>query len=184
VNRQYQYVDRAWRTYCHSYDQHTYFSGILMPSVFFGMDTSLTTGKQFIAYVQILTEASTSALDLTFCYPGIADHSDWSILPDLYGSDHYPVRLHEIAPSPTVASPPNGSSDVPYSDPTRNLSVSLPLLVAHPSGARRRNVAAASFNSVPSPSHTGQSNILRTLPCQVSVGHSRSEANIMEGLYV
>jgi hypothetical protein len=41
-----------------------------------------------------LGSGTLSALDLTFCSPGLAVNLDWSVLPDLHGSDHYPVNLH------------------------------------------------------------------------------------------
>jgi hypothetical protein len=34
-------------------------------------------------------------------------HLDWSVLPDLHGSAHYPVNLHISTPSPTVSRRPN-----------------------------------------------------------------------------
>jgi hypothetical protein len=98
---------------------HASFQGI--PSTFFGVETSLTIGEhKFMtcadfALVLMSTGAHThlclgsgalSSLDLTFCSPGTAVHFDWSVLPDLRGSDHYPVNLHMTAPSPTVSSPP------------------------------------------------------------------------------
>jgi hypothetical protein len=35
-----------------------------------------------------------SALNLTFCRPGLSTHLQWSILCDLHGSDHFPVNVH------------------------------------------------------------------------------------------
>jgi hypothetical protein len=59
------------------------------------------------AYTHLCLESGTSsALDRYFCSPGISLHSDWSFLPDLHGSDHYPVNLHMTTPSPTLSSTP------------------------------------------------------------------------------
>jgi hypothetical protein len=54
-----------------------------------------------------LVSGTSSALDLAFCSPGLAVHVDWSVLPDLHGSDHYPVNLHIFTPSPAVSRHPN-----------------------------------------------------------------------------
>jgi hypothetical protein len=35
-----------------------------------------------------------SALDLTFCSPGLSPHLESSVLCDFLGSDHFPVNDH------------------------------------------------------------------------------------------
>jgi hypothetical protein len=37
---------------------------------------------------------SVSCIDLAFCSLNIAPHIEWSVLDDLYGSDHFPTVLH------------------------------------------------------------------------------------------
>jgi hypothetical protein len=41
-----------------------------------------------------LRSGTSSALNLAFCSPGLADHHDWSVLLDLHGSNHCLVFLH------------------------------------------------------------------------------------------
>jgi hypothetical protein len=53
-----------------------------------------------------LGSGASSAPDLTFYSPGVALRFDRPVLPQLRGSDHYPVNFHMTAPSPTVLSPP------------------------------------------------------------------------------
>jgi hypothetical protein len=107
---------------------------------------------------------ASSALDLTFCSPGTAAHFDWSVLPDLHGSDHYRVNLHMTTPSPAVSSPakciirradwvglsqslrfenqnfPSVDSTVEYFTSTV-LRAATPFLVAHPVRCGLRNFA-------------------------------------------
>jgi hypothetical protein len=41
-----------------------------------------------------LATGTSSALDLTFCSPGLSTPLEWSVLCDLHGSDHFPVNVH------------------------------------------------------------------------------------------
>jgi endonuclease/exonuclease/phosphatase (EEP) superfamily protein YafD len=43
---------------------------------------------------------ASSALDITSCSPCVAIHLEWSVLPDLYCSDHYPRIIHFSTPWP------------------------------------------------------------------------------------
>ena len=36
------------------------------------------------------------ALDLSVCSPNIYLDFDWSVLDDLHGSDHFPIKIEEI----------------------------------------------------------------------------------------
>jgi hypothetical protein len=51
-----------------------------------------------------LASGTSSALDLTFCSPGLSTHLEWSVLCDLHGCDHFPVNVH-IASSRLSESP-------------------------------------------------------------------------------
>jgi hypothetical protein len=55
------------------------------------------------AHMHLCLESGTSsALDHAFCSPGLAVHLDWSVLPDLHDSDHYPINLHISTPSAVI----------------------------------------------------------------------------------
>jgi hypothetical protein len=41
-----------------------------------------------------LATGTSSALDLTFCSPGLSTHLEWSVLCDLHSSDHFAVNVH------------------------------------------------------------------------------------------
>jgi hypothetical protein len=122
-HRQYQYIEPTWRTSCQLprppyilvedfNGKHIVWGGILTDNtrtlvydVFADFDLLLLdTG----AHAPLcLGSGASSALDLTFCSPGVAVHVDWSVLPNLHGSDRYTVNLHMVTPNPaTVSSSP------------------------------------------------------------------------------
>ena len=46
-------------------------------------------------------DGSKSALDLSFCSPSLFLDFSWTVLGDLYGSDHYPTILASSLPPPS-----------------------------------------------------------------------------------
>ena len=59
----------------------------------------LNTGQPTHFYLQT---GSSSAIDLSMCSADTAVDYQWSVMEDLYGSDHYPILLTEINPEPCV----------------------------------------------------------------------------------
>ena len=53
----------------------------------------LTINNQLIF---ILLQEIIFALDLSICSPNIYLDFDWSVLDDLHGSDHFPIKIEEI----------------------------------------------------------------------------------------
>ena len=53
----------------------------------------LTINNQLIF---ILLQENYFTLDLSICSPNIYLDFDWSVLDDLHGSDHFPVKIEEI----------------------------------------------------------------------------------------
>jgi hypothetical protein len=50
-----------------------------------------------------LGSETSSALDLALCNPGLTIHFEWSILADLYRSNHNPVNLHISTTCPVIS---------------------------------------------------------------------------------
>lgn len=48
------------------------------------------------------TQNPKSAVDLSFCSPSLSSSTSWSVLPNTYGSDHYPI-LMSISNRPSIA---------------------------------------------------------------------------------
>jgi hypothetical protein len=63
--------------------------------------------KHRCTYTPLPREGTLSALDLTFCSLGPAVQLEWSVIPNLHGSDHYAVNLHISTPPPVVPRRPN-----------------------------------------------------------------------------
>ena len=55
----------------------------------------LNTGQPTHFYIQT---GSSSAIDLSMCSADAAVDYEWSVLEDLYGSDHHPIILKEVSP--------------------------------------------------------------------------------------
>ena len=51
------------------------------------------------------TYGTLSSLDLALCSSSIVDRFSWTVLDDLYTSDHFPVTLDYIQDSPTACIP-------------------------------------------------------------------------------
>ena len=47
---------------------------------------------------------SLSSIDLTLCSSTIASHLEWTVLSEVYGSDHFPVSVHLAMPLPSLNS--------------------------------------------------------------------------------
>ena len=52
-----------------------------------------------------LQTGTSSAIDLTLASPDVAPDLQWSVLNDLYGSDHYPIMLQSMTSRPTPSEP-------------------------------------------------------------------------------
>ena len=68
----------------------------------------LNTGAATHFHKQTETE---SCIDLTFVSPEIVNDFSWEVLPDLYNSDHYPVKITRITDL-TVNENPNNSFNI------------------------------------------------------------------------
>lgn len=55
---------------------------------------------------------SSTCIDLVLCSPSLSTDLQWSILDDLYGSDHYPIIVHIDRLARGLARPLNGASFV------------------------------------------------------------------------
>ena len=87
---------------------------------------------------------SFSCIDLSFCSSSVVIDFTWSRLSSFFGSDHYPIRLSEVHPSPL----PSGSSRWNF-DRVIGLGFPSPLKFSTPlSSSASVDVARGFFNDL------------------------------------